>query len=145
MSLRHRLARLTGAGPAGPAREPPFIVFGPPSSVTRASSPAREAVPEQSASSVLEDLRKRMDAILTRTRSEPKREPPAVDFPELPFCVERTELGPLHVRTLRLSGAHRVGRVPITGAKTASSDLLALLALDPLLASCDPLGALYLD
>jgi uncharacterized protein YprB with RNaseH-like and TPR domain len=97
------------------------------------------------APSVLDDLRKRMDAILTRTRIELPRELPAVDCPELPFCVERTELGPLHVRTLRLSGAHRVGRIPITGAKTASSELLALLALDPRLASCDLSGALYLD
>jgi hypothetical protein len=95
--------------------------------------------------SLLDDLRRRMDAILTRTRSEPPRELPAVDCPELPFCVERTELGPLHVRTLRLSGAHRVGRIPITGARTASSELLALLALDPRLASCDLAGALYLD
>lgn len=86
-----------------------------------------------------------MDAILTRTRNAPPRELPAVDCPELPFCVERTELGPLHVRTLRLSGAHRVGRIPITGARTASSELLALLALDPRLAACDLSGALYLD
>lgn len=95
--------------------------------------------------SVLDELRRRMDSILTRTRSEEPRELPAVDCPELPFCVERTELGPLHVRTLRLSGAHRVGRVPVTGARTASSELLALLALDPRLAPCDPAGALYLD
>jgi hypothetical protein len=95
--------------------------------------------------SLLDDLRRRMDAILTRTRSEPPRELPAVDCPELPFCVERTELGPLHVRTLRLSGAHRVGRIPITGARTASSELLALLALDPRLAACDLSGALYTE
>jgi uncharacterized protein YprB with RNaseH-like and TPR domain len=135
MSLRNRLARLTTAG------EPPFISFGP-------APPAPHLVPVPAPlepSSVLDDLRKRMDAILTRTRSEPKRELPAVDCPELPFCVERTELGPLHVRTLRLSGAHRVGRIPITGAKTASSELLALLALDPRLAPCDLSGALYLD
>jgi hypothetical protein len=86
-----------------------------------------------------------MDAILTRTRSEPPRDLPAVDSCDLPFCVERTELGPLHVRTLRLSGAHRVGRIPVTGARTASSELLALLALDPRLAPCDLSGALYLD
>ena len=102
-------------------------------------------LPLADAPSLLDDLRRRMDHILTRTRSEPARELPAVDCPELPFCVERTELGPLHVRTLRLSGAHRVGRIPVTGARTASSELLALLALDPRLASCDLAGALYLD
>jgi hypothetical protein len=96
---------------------------------------------------VLEDLRARMDSILARTRAEPKRAPPRVDDAEteLPFCVEDTPDGPLHVRTLHLSGAHRVGRAPITAAKTASSELLALLALDPSLARCAVRGALYLD
>jgi len=84
-----------------------------------------------------------MDAILSRPAEA--RPLPAVDVPELPFAVERTEHGPLHVRTLRLSGAHRVGRAPVTAARTASSELLALLALDPRLAPCDPKGALYLD
>ncbi len=141
MSLRNRLARLTSAGPTP---EPPFISF----ARAPALDPARAPAPAPAfcdAPTVLDDLRRRMDAILTRTRNEPKRELPAVDCPDLPFAVERTELGPLHVRTLRLSGAHRVGRIPITGAKTASSELLALLALDPRLAPCDLSGALYLD
>ncbi len=152
MSLRSRLSRLASAGPAG-ASAPcvtPFISFGPPSPPPVAQlapppPPAGTVVTIDEAPSVLEDLRRRMDSILTRTRSEPKRELPAVDCPELPFCVERTELGPLHVRTLRLSGAHRVGRIPVTGAKTASTELLALLALDPRLAGCNLAGALYLD
>lgn len=93
----------------------------------------------------LDDLRARMDHILARTRAEPPRPPPRVDDSELPFCVEDTPEGPLHVRTVRLSGAHRVGRAPVTAAKTASPELLALLALDPRLAGCDVRGALYLD
>ena len=130
--------------PAPPAIAPPAAVALPAVSMAvrdllLAPAPAPETP------SLLDDLRRRMDAILTRTRSEPARELPAVDCPELPFCVERTELGPLHVRTLRLSGGHRVGRIPITGARTASSELLALLALDPRLAACDLSGALYLD
>lgn len=110
-----------------------------------ASTPAPvSGVVTASAPSILDDLRARMDAILSKHASEP-RHLPAVDVPELPFCVERTELGPLHVRTLRLSGAHRVGRAPVTAARRASSELLALLALDPRLASCNIEGALYLD
>ncbi len=101
-------------------------------------TPALEGSPN-----VLEDLRARMDAILAKHATP--RVVPAVDVPELPFCVERTELGPLHVRTLRLSGAHRVGRAPVTAARRASSELLALLALDPRLATCDVERALYLD
>lgn len=95
--------------------------------------------------SLLDDLRARMDRVLERTRAEPPRPPPRVDDSELPFCVEDTVHGPLHVRTLVLSGAHRVGRAPVTAAKTASSELLALLALDAGLASRDLTGALYLD
>src|SRR4051794_2955520 len=45
---------------------------------------------------VLEDLRARMEAILTRTRAEPKPPPPRVDIADLPFCVEDTLDGPLH-------------------------------------------------
>lgn len=112
----------------------------PPTAPPRPPHPPAAEVP-----SVLDELRRRMDAMLTRSRSEAPRPLPSVDCPELPFCVERTELGPLHVRTLRLGGAHRVGRVPITGARSASSELLALLALDPRLSSCDLAGALYLD
>ena len=114
----------------------------PASSAAPAAAPALE---QAASSSVLDDLRARMDHILARTRAEPKREPPRVDDSDLPFCVEDTPEGPLHVRTLRLSGAHRVGRAPVTAAKTASPELLALLALDPRLASCEATGALYLD
>src|SRR5688572_29187599 len=128
MSLKSRLSRLSGAGPAAPPESEKRLV-------------------EAASSSVLDDLRARMDRILERTRAEPKRAPPRVDEPdgELPFCVEHTAEGVLHVRHLPLSGAHRVGRAPVTAAKTASPELLALLALDPSIASCDPTGALYLD
>jgi uncharacterized protein YprB with RNaseH-like and TPR domain len=51
----------------------------------------------------------------------------------------------LHVRTQRLSAAHRTGRISLAGAREASSELLALLALDPCLARCDPSRALFLD
>ncbi|MBX3188996.1 MAG: ribonuclease H-like domain-containing protein [Labilithrix sp.] len=122
MSLRSRLARLSVSSPAH----------------------TPDPVPA-SAPTLLDDLRARMDAVLSRTRAEPPRAPPPVDVPDLPFCVEHTAEGPLHVRTLRLSGAHRVGRAPVTAARAASSELLALLALDPAIASCDPRGALYLD
>ncbi len=86
-----------------------------------------------------------MEAILTRTRGEGPRQPPRVDVDELPFCVEDTPLGRLHVRTLRYGGEHRVGRVPVAPGRRASAELLALLALDPRIAPCDPMGALYLD
>jgi uncharacterized protein YprB with RNaseH-like and TPR domain len=64
---------------------------------------------------------------------------------ELPFATEMTPAGPLHVRLQRLSAAHRIGRAPVLGARHASTDLLALLALDPTLASCDVSRTLFLD
>ena len=108
--------------------------------------PAFLAAPAESrTSSVLDGLRARMDAILTRTRAEPARELPRVDVADLPFCVEDTITGLLHVRTVRHGGEHRIGRIPVAPARRASAELLALLALDPRLSSCDPARALYLD
>lgn len=145
MSLKNRLARLQGAG-LGTSPHAPHAPHA--RKTPEQSQKEKEKELEASASStVLDDLRARMDSILARTRAEPKKEPPRVDdeATELPFCVEQTPEGPLHVRTLHLSGAHRVGRAPVTAAKRASTELLALLALDPSLAPCAVEGALYLD
>ena len=115
------------------------------SRLARLSPPKAAPLPAAPETGTLDALRARMDAILARSRAEPPRPPPRVDLDELPFCVEQTDAGPLHVRTLPLSGAHRVGRAPVTAARRADAGLLALLALDPTLASCNLSGALYLD
>ncbi|HVH43553.1 MAG TPA: ribonuclease H-like domain-containing protein [Labilithrix sp.] len=109
------------------------------------SSFAMPAGAPTSGASTLDDLRARMEAILARTRAEPARPPPRVDVADLPFCVEHTPAGPLHSRTVRHGGEHRIGRIPVASGRRADADLLALLALDPRLASCDPTRALYLD
>jgi hypothetical protein len=93
---------------------------------------------------LIDDLRAKMQAALERTAPR-LRPPPPVDTCELPFVTSDTPLGPLHVRTRRLSAAHRTGHAPVVCARDASPELLALLALDPSLARCDPLGALFLD
>jgi uncharacterized protein YprB with RNaseH-like and TPR domain len=92
---------------------------------------------------VLDDLRARIEAVIAR--SAPPAPPRAVDTPDLPFVTHETPLGPLHVRIVRLGASHRTGRAPVLAARDASAELLALLALDPSLASCDPARALYLD
>ncbi|MEO7113074.1 MAG: ribonuclease H-like domain-containing protein [Polyangiaceae bacterium] len=94
--------------------------------------------------SPLDDLRDRMRAILERTAITP-RKLEAVDTPELPFVTHQTARGPLHLRAWRLSAAHRMGRVSLLPARDANPELLALLALDPAIASCDPMRALYID
>jgi uncharacterized protein YprB with RNaseH-like and TPR domain len=96
---------------------------------------------------VLESLRARMEAIVARHDPGVSRlrAPPRVDVDELPFCVEETAHGLLHSRTVRHGGSHRIGRIPVAPARRASAELLALLALDPRLATCAVDRALYLD
>jgi uncharacterized protein YprB with RNaseH-like and TPR domain len=127
VSLRSKLARLPAPRPSG----------------SSSSEPVPNASPARSA--VLEDLRGRIEAVLARTARRAAAPPPAVDTPELPFVTTETPSGPLHVRLYRLSGAHRTGHAPVLPARSASAPLLALLALDPKLAACDPSRALYLD
>lgn len=115
MSFRDKLSRLESAGPETPR-------------------PA-----------LLADLRARIQATLERTARRPPAPPPPVDTVELPFATEHTPLGDLHVRAQRLPASHRTGRAPVAAARHASAELLALLALDPSLAACEPGRALYLD
>ncbi len=133
VSLRRKLDRLNLAGPGAPT--------------PRARAPEDAPAPPDAAPSerpaVLDDLRARMRAVLERSTA--KTPPRAVDTTELPFVTTDTPHGPLHLRRLRLSPAHRTGRAPLLPARTASPELLALLALDPSLRACPPRGALYLD
>jgi uncharacterized protein YprB with RNaseH-like and TPR domain len=119
VSLRSKLERLDGRMP---------------------TAPTETTVPTK-----LEELRRRMDAVLSRT-AEPRAErPPPRVYDDMVFAVEHTVHGPLHVRTLCLSAAHRTGRAPVLAGRDASPTLLALLALDPALADAAPRGALFLD
>ena len=109
----------------------------------------RAPSPESARASLLEDLRARMEATFARSalrlEAQASLPPRPVDTCDLPFATQETPRGPLHVRVQRLSGAHRTGHAPVACARAASSELLALLALDPTLARCDPAGALFLD
>jgi uncharacterized protein YprB with RNaseH-like and TPR domain len=109
------------------------------------STPPPPPAPETQRQSVLSDLRARIEATLARSGRRSAAPPRARDTVDLPFATEATPSGPLHVRIQRLSAAHRTGRAPIRGARQANADLLALLALDPSLASCDVSRALFLD
>jgi uncharacterized protein len=104
-----------------------------------------ESAAPQARLDVLDDLRARIQATLARTARREAAPVPPVDTVELPFVTEPTPLGLLHVRSQRLSAAHRTGRAPLAFAREASAEILALLALDPTVAGCDPARALYLD
>ncbi len=114
------------------------------SQLSRLGTRGASISPEGARAATLNELRARIQATLERgvRRQVP---PPPVDTVDLPFTTHATALGPLHVRVRHLSAAHRVGRAPLTTAIDASAELLALLALDPILAACDPRGALFLD
>jgi len=93
----------------------------------------------------LEALRRRIARILTKASPVLKRTAADPSAGDRPFFREETAKGPLYVRTRRLSAAHRVGRAVVQPTAPTSAGMLALLALDPSLASLDPRKALYLD
>jgi uncharacterized protein YprB with RNaseH-like and TPR domain len=136
VSLRSKLDRLTSIGPSAGGSS--FNNGG----LVEATAPAVSAPVPLPAT--LADLRARIQATLERT-TQKLRPPPPVDTVELPFVTEATPRGPRHTRSQRLSAAHRTGRASVSPARDASAELLALLALDPALAGCDPRRALYLD
>ena len=123
MSFRDKLLRLDSPGLLGP--------------------PGPSPVPPRA--DLLADLRTRIQATLERTARRAPLPPRAVDTVDLPFATLDTPLGPLHVRSQRLSPDHKTGRALLGPGRIASAELLALLALDPALAACDPGRALYLD
>jgi uncharacterized protein YprB with RNaseH-like and TPR domain len=153
MSLRSKLTRLGAPAPAtapAAAREPT-----PGKSELSGSAPG-DATLTAERRDTLEELRRRMQALLgtEETRSpargaEPhagalEAEPQWPAF-ELPFePVDRA--GEVLWQRLEVLGpSARVGRVPLDAAAAASPEMLALLGLDPTLAGCDPRRALYLD
>jgi len=142
VSFRSKLARLEAVMPApGPAIASAFEPAPEPE-----LAPALEPAPAApSRVDLLADLRSRIQATLERTARRAPRPPPPVDTVELPFASVDTPLGLLHVRLQRLEPHHRTGRASLACAHDASTELLALLALDPALAGRDPRGALYLD
>jgi tetratricopeptide (TPR) repeat protein len=64
---------------------------------------------------------------------------------ELPFATRDAAGGLLFERIARLPPSLCVGRIPIDAALGCRSEILALLALDPVLSGCDVSRALFLD
>lgn len=91
----------------------------------------------------LDELRDRIATIVARGAPPTPRADPTRG--ELPFVLEQTERGPLYVYRARSPAGARVGRAPLVAARHADPAMLALLALDPVLAGCDVRRALFLD
>jgi len=124
-----RLPKMDGA-PTGP-------LLGP--------TPVQDSPAEAAAKSkpTLDELRNRISRIVAKVSAPAPRPDPTAA--ELPFYLERTDVGPLHVRREKAVPAARVGRVPLVAARDAEPAMLSLLALDPALAGCDVRKAIYLD
>ncbi|MFO0676442.1 MAG: ribonuclease H-like domain-containing protein [Polyangiaceae bacterium] len=138
VSLSGRLSRLKGFPSVDAPSATPDAGVRPPAAEGDVPTPTREAT--------LAELRERIQRTLERSvRASPRPELPRVDVDDLPFAKEDGEFGTLHVRTLRFGPSHRTGRAPVATAKGVSSEVLALLALDPAIAACDMTRALYLD
>lgn len=110
---------------------------------TRTPEPTSPAVAAANSKPTLDELRNRISRIVAKVSAPAPRPNPTAA--ELPFFLERTDLGPLHVRRERAVPAARVGRVPLVAARDAEPAMLSLLALDPVLAGCDVRKALFLD
>lgn len=129
MTLERKLARLGSAPPVASAP---------------AAAPADIEAPPGDRRATLDDLRDKMAAIVGKERPVPAvRGDPAATA--LPFSRCESPHGPLCQRLERLRASHHVGRIAVDAAHAASSEVLALLALDPGLGAVDPRGALFFD
>lgn len=107
----------------------------------------------QPVATALDDLRQQMSALLGRGEvarpaagaGQARAGAARVPLAQLPFVRVSTPWGELWQRTERLAVAHHVGRVAVDLAASAQPQILAELALDPAIASCDPRGWLFLD
>jgi hypothetical protein len=143
-SFLTKLARLpasiSGApSPPSPAASIPEVSVTPVAPPTTTSTTSTTSTTRPS----LDDLRDRIARIVARDVPPPPRADPTRG--ELPFVLQHTKSGPLYLHRARSALGARVGRAPLCAALHADPAMLALLALDPVIAGCDPRRALYLD
>lgn len=135
-SFLTKLARLPASLAGGAA------LASAPMPAAKAPAP-RPVSPVTSARPTLDELRDRIARIVARDVPAPPRADPTRG--DLPFVLQHTPTGPLYLHRARSSLGARVGRAPLHAALHADPGMLALLALDPAIAGCDPRRALYLD
>jgi uncharacterized protein YprB with RNaseH-like and TPR domain len=131
MDLKSKLARLNHPAESGSV------------SSGNGGNDAASTVAQDARQAVLSGLRRKMADILSTAPQERPRIEPTIA--ELPFGLIETPSGPLHSRVERLPPSHHVGRIPVSAAVAARGEALALLSLDPRLATAEPSRALFLD
>ncbi len=143
-----KLARLTGAGVSagahGPVLVQPRVVLDAP------TAPSASAQPPAGRPS-LDELRDRIARLVGGGRPSAAAPPPRSDADEAwdaqmsRFSIEETPIGGVNAACAPTMPGERVGVAPVHAARFADPSVLALLALDPSLADCDPTRALYVD
>ena len=142
-SFLTKLARLPASISGAPLPPLPAAASSE-ASFTEATAPtAALPLPTLSGRPSLDELHDRIARIVARDVPPPPRADPTRG--ELPFVLQHTPTGPLYLHRARSALGARVGRAPLYAAVHADPAMLALLALDPVLAGCDPRRALYLD
>jgi hypothetical protein len=139
-SFLTKLARLPASISGAPAPAAPAASSEASFSGVTAATPV---LPTASGRPSLDELRDRIARIVARDVPPPPRADPTRG--ELSFVLQHTPTGPLYLHRARSALGARVGRAPLYAALHADPAMLALLALDPVLAGCDPRRALYLD
>jgi hypothetical protein len=137
MDFRSKLATLDQRRPPAAAFSAASLVADP-DALDEAPPPALNERAQ-----VLADLRRKIAALTGAPPPRPVRAEP--HRTTLPFVREEGERGVLYRRLERLPRSHHVGRIPVDAALGASSEILALLALDPALSGCSFRRALFLD
>ncbi|HTJ85182.1 MAG TPA: ribonuclease H-like domain-containing protein [Polyangiaceae bacterium] len=133
-----KLARLASEGRPEPPHE----------AQARGVTSVAPVAPTRAAPS-LDELRERIAAILAKDGA-PRPVPAAIDAPDddptiAAFRPHETPVGPVPRFARDALPGERVGIAPVWAARDADPSVLALLALDPALADCDPRRAVYVD
>ncbi|HLV21311.1 MAG TPA: ribonuclease H-like domain-containing protein, partial [Polyangiaceae bacterium] len=147
VDLKGKLARLGSAAPVSrqvlQVRDA-ALADGSEPRPAGASTPPNAASADAEKGTTLQALRDKMQAILGREAPPPRRRADPTET-DLPFVRFETPRGSLSRRLARLAPSHHVGRIPVDAAGAASAEVLALIALNPELANCQPRRALFLD
>lgn len=116
--------------------------------LSRGASHSGDADDEDTRARRLEALRARLGKMVgavTPTPRAPGRRGCGSPAARLPFDSVATADGQLHVRTVSITPAQKMGSVGLAGALRADPRMLSLLALCPEIAEIDARRALYLD
>ncbi len=135
MSLRRKLARLKSAGPVSKPADP----------AARCSRQTQAGRIRRSIDAIGDTGRSGADALAGLIAAQAPRANAEVAPEPLPGACITTRHGPVHLVEQHLAPHHCHGKVPVASALAAEPELVAQLALDPVLAELDLAKMLFID